>query len=106
MLRLCAPMDAASGGAQVGGGVDGPGVEARVELGPVAAEFPRGSRVRLHVCSAAHPRWMRNLCDDPRVPLGEQRTGMAAKVRVWVDGSSRLVLPSIPSEARRGVGPL
>jgi len=24
------------------------GVEARVELGPVAAEFPRGSRVRLH----------------------------------------------------------
>ena len=36
----------------------------------------------------------------------ESDEDMAAKVRVWVDGSSRLVLPSIPSEARRGVGPL
>ena len=61
------------------------------------------------VCTSARRRTLAGcatLCDDPRVPLGEQRTGMAAKVRVWVDGSSRLVLPSIPSEARRGVGPL
>lgn len=32
-----------------------------VELNPTAVTFIRGSRIRLQVCSGAHPRWMRNL---------------------------------------------
>lgn len=32
-----------------------------IDLGHVAACFRRGQRIRLQVCSGAHPRWMRNL---------------------------------------------
>ena len=67
-----------------------------VELGPIAAEVPAGGRVRLHVCSAAHPRLMRNLCADPAVPLCLQREGEACTVGVWVDDpASRLLLPIV-----------
>ena len=75
---------------------DGDGAEVAVELGPIAAEVPAGARVRLHVCSAAHPRWMRNLCDDPAVALCLQREGEKAAVGVWVDDdASRLLLPIV-----------
>ena len=30
-------------------------------MGSTACRFRRGHRVRLQVCSAAHPRWLRNL---------------------------------------------
>mmetsp|Transcript_67423 Transcript_67423/g.185936 ORF Transcript_67423/g.185936 Transcript_67423/m.185936 type:complete len:450 (+) Transcript_67423:1427-2776(+) len=39
-----------------------------INVGPIAAEFGVGHRIRLHVCSAAHPRWFRNLGDD-QAPL-------------------------------------
>ena len=74
----------------------GSGSAPPVELGPIAAEVPAGARVRLHVCSAAHPRWMRNLCDDPAVALCLQREGEKAAVGVWVDDdASRLLLPIV-----------
>ena len=45
---------------------------------------------------AAHPRWMRNLCDDPAVALCLQREGEKAAVGVWVDDdASRLLLPIV-----------
>ena len=31
----------------------------------MAADFEPGSQLRLHVASAAHPRWARNLCGAP-----------------------------------------
>lgn len=83
------------------------GVDITVRLGPVAADFAVGSRVRLHVCSAAHPRWMRNLCDETSVPLAERRAGRPTRVKIWVaggmeaagaaSGSSWLELPAIAS---------
>ena len=66
----------------------------RLELGPIAAEAARGSRLRLHVASAAHPRWARNLCADPETPWAARRAGASTcRVHVWADGSSQLVLP-------------
>ncbi len=88
-------VDAATGGDSVGGGTEGEGGDFLVTLGPVAAEFDVGSQIRLHVCSAAHPRWMRNLCADPAVAWFEQKCGTDTKVRVWSDGSSRLELPAL-----------
>jgi len=76
------------------------GREVVVELGPVAAELCVGESLRLHVCSAAHPRWMRNLCASPEVPLAKQRSGNFASCRVHVSvdaGMSVLALPVLPS---------
>ena len=59
-----------------------------VTMSPLAVELSPGERLRLHVCSAAHPRWMRNLCADPDVPLHEQRPPsecFACVVRIGVD---------------------
>ena len=40
-------------------------VNVEVDLGFTACSFPSGYRMRLHVCSAAHPRWMKNVgCGD------------------------------------------
>lgn len=86
-------VDAASGEETVGGEE---GMECIVDLGPVAAEFPAKSRIRLQVCAAAHPRWMRNLCAKPQVPLAQQTCGAPATVCIW-PSSSVLVLPIIPS---------
>ena len=72
----------------------GGGRQVTLTLGPVAAEFEPGTRLRLHVSSAAHPRWARNLCGDPEVPWAQRKAGAAScRVHVWADGSSALVLP-------------
>jgi len=74
------------------GGEDG--IVAVVELGPVGVDFSAGSRVRLHVCSAAHPRWMRNLNSASSTPLEEQMCGPPSTQQIWVDcADSFLVLP-------------
>ena len=75
-----------------------------VELGPVAAELGVGERLRLHVCSAAHPRWMRNLCSSPEIPLAQQTSGSSASccVRVSVDDeASVLTLPLLETAPAR-----
>ena len=68
-----------------------------VVMSPLAVEFAAGERLRLHVCSAAHPRWMRNLLCDPEVPLHEQVVGSeACEVRVRVEAHECcLTLPVI-----------
>ena len=76
----------------------------QVELGPVAAELGLGERLRLHVCSAAHPRWMRNLCSSPEIPLARQTSGSFASccVRVSVDDeASVLMLPLLDTAPAR-----
>jgi putative CocE/NonD family hydrolase len=74
------------------GGDDG--IQVTVELGPIGVEFSAGSRVRVHVCSAAHPRWMRNLNNEHTTPLAEHTCGHSSTQRVWVDClSSYLELP-------------
>ena len=93
----------ANGGATSGAGAGsdiGSGRLVSVELAPLAVDIAAGERLRLHVCSAAHPRWMRNLCADPSVPLHEQMPpkGEEAEciVRVGVnDEGCRLVLPIV-----------
>jgi len=57
------------------------GTKVCIELGPTAVEFRKGSQIRVQVCSAAHPRWMRNLCNS-------QGTGYAALVSLWLDNES------------------
>lgn len=70
------------------------GQECVVSLGPIACEFSAGSRIRLHVCSAAHPRWMRNLNQPEHVAVANQPCGAPSLQRVWVDDrGTRLVLP-------------
>ena len=60
----------------------------------MAADFEPGSQLRLHVASAAHPRWARNLCGDPDVAWAKRTSACAAcRVHIWADGSSALVLP-------------
>ena len=52
----------------------------------------------VQVCSSAHPRWMRNLLDEPRVPLADQRSSndSSCTVQLLVDCvESALVLPVI-----------
>ena len=93
-VNLCeglVSLAAAPGEAAIGGAA---GREVELELGPVAADFAQGAVLRLHVASAAHPRWCRNLCGDPSVPWAKREGGAAAcRVHVWADGSSALVLP-------------
>lgn len=70
------------------------GTVVTVELGPIGAELRAGSRVRLHVCSGAHPRWMRNLNNPRATPLADHTCGEPSTQRVWVDcADSFLVLP-------------
>ena len=82
-------------GAGGGGGEEdgGPGRLVVVQMGPLAVELARGESLRLHVCSAAHPRWMRNLCTDPEVPLHEQELGATScRVRMSVDDADSTLL--------------
>lgn len=78
------------------------GREVVVELGPVAAELCVGESLRLHVCSAAHPRWMRNLCASPEVRVGMHRTqGYRAPLRC-----PRMLSTVVHSMSTRGQVPL
>uniref|UniRef100_A0A7S0A6L7 Xaa-Pro dipeptidyl-peptidase C-terminal domain-containing protein n=1 Tax=Pyrodinium bahamense TaxID=73915 RepID=A0A7S0A6L7_9DINO len=73
--------------------VRGPGEQrVAVDLGSVCCRFRAGHRVRLHVCSGAFPRWMRNL--QTGEPVADA-TCMAAAWHAVGDGSV-LRLPVIP----------
>lgn len=67
-----------------------------VELGPIAHRFARGHRLRLHVASAAHPRWARNLGTGEPAATGS-RTSVAHQT-IYRDAArpSALVLPVAP----------
>jgi hypothetical protein len=64
-----------------------------VDMWSTAQRFHPGQCVRLQVCSAAHPRWSRNLGGD--APLGHGRAGAIAQQTIHHDAEhpSALVLP-------------
>jgi putative CocE/NonD family hydrolase len=64
-----------------------------VDMWATAQRFLPGQRIRLQVCSAAHPRWNRNLGDD--APLGGETTTSVAQQTIHHDAEhpSALVLP-------------
>ncbi|MEI7772373.1 MAG: CocE/NonD family hydrolase [Chloroflexales bacterium] len=64
-----------------------------IDMWATAQRFLPGQRVRLQVCSAAHPRWSRNLGND--APLGHGRAGAVARQTIHHDAEhpSALVLP-------------
>ena len=82
-------VDAAADEKAIGDADGGSGRLVTVELSPVAAELSRGQRLRLHVCSSAHPRWMRNLLASPEVPIARKRSTSPASciVRLLVDSA-------------------
>lgn len=67
----------------------------RVDLGATACAFGEGDVLRVHVCSAAHPRWMRNVgvhrledLADATLPEG----GLRVRVTVALGGAAPAVL--------------
>ena len=73
-----------------------------LDITPLAVDLLAGECLRLHICSAAHPRWMRNLCAAPEVPLHEQTPPKPEDdhcvVRVGMDDAMcRLTLPVVES---------
>ena len=80
-------------------------LEVEVALGPTALALAAGERLRLHVCSAAHPRWMRSVGyggDGEVASLGDAALESArprpVAVRLWADDArpTRLILPVMP----------
>jgi hypothetical protein len=66
-----------------------------IDMWATAQRFFPGQRIRLQVCSAAHPRWSRNLGDT--APLGHGRAGAVARQTIHHDAEhpSALVLPVV-----------
>lgn len=66
-----------------------------VDMWATAQRFARGHRIRLQICSAAHPRWAANLGDGG--PLGAGRAGKPAEQTIFHDAAhpSALVLPIV-----------
>ena len=80
-----------------GGGI---GRLVTVAMSPLAVDLAPGESLRLHVCSAAHPRWMRNVLAAPETPLHAQvplqGADATAVVQLAVDDcESYLTLPVI-----------
>eukprot|EP00931_Biecheleriopsis_adriatica_P061738 TRINITY_DN3713_c0_g1_i1.p1 TRINITY_DN3713_c0_g1~~TRINITY_DN3713_c0_g1_i1.p1 ORF type:complete len:666 (+),score=120.88 TRINITY_DN3713_c0_g1_i1:58-2055(+) len=74
--------------------VTGPGrCRVHVDLGSCCALFQRGCCIRLHVCSGAHPRWMRNLQTGEPVATAVR---MVAAEHLVLSGS-RMTLPTVPA---------
>jgi putative CocE/NonD family hydrolase len=65
-----------------------------IELWPTANCFRRGHRLRLQVCSGAHPRWSHNLGRGE--PLTTAAVGQGAEQLIYHDRAhpSRLILPA------------
>ena len=73
--------------------VTGPGKHTvTVDLGHTCVLFRRGHRIRLHVCSGAHPRWMRNL--QTGEPIATSTRIVKAEHRIGA--GSVLTLPVLP----------
>jgi hypothetical protein len=70
-----------------------------IDLWATAQRFKRGHRIRLHICSAAHPRWNRHLNSDE--PLAEAQQARCAYQTIYHDDDhpSALVLPIVARPA-------
>jgi hypothetical protein len=71
-----------------------------VDLGATAQRFRAGQRIRLHVCSAAFPRWSLNPGDGRS--LAESGRGLSAEQTLFHDAEhpSALVLPLVSAQTR------
>ncbi len=76
-----------------------------LDLGATAQRFGRGHRIRVHVCSAAHPRWGANPGDGRRFRDAGAVPGPAAQQTIYhdVDHPSALVLPVVSATTRRAM---
>jgi uncharacterized protein len=66
-----------------------------IDLGATAQRFQSGERIRLHICSAAHPRWAANLGTGE--PFAQGVHGIPAQQTIYHDAlrPSALVLPVV-----------
>ncbi len=72
-----------------------------IDMWATAQRFRIGQRIRLHVCSAAHPRWSANPGDGR--PLGDGGAmGLPAEQTIYHDAAhpSALVLPLVSHQTR------
>ncbi|MCS6881392.1 MAG: CocE/NonD family hydrolase [Oscillochloridaceae bacterium] len=76
-----------------------------LDLGATAQRFRQGHRIRVHVCSAAHPRWGANPGDGRRFRDAGAVPGPAAEQTIYhdVDHPSALVLPVVSATTRRAM---
>jgi putative CocE/NonD family hydrolase len=72
-----------------------------IDLWATARRFAPGHRIRLHVCSAAYPRWSVNPGDDRPFHAPGEPTGTAEQ-QIYHDRAhpSALVLPAVSAETR------
>ena len=70
-----------------------------ITLWPTAHTFLAGHRIRLHVASAAHPRWNRNLGTGE--PAADATRTLVAMQTVYHDSSRPSVL-TLPVECAPG----
>jgi hypothetical protein len=71
-----------------------------IDMWSTARRFARGHRMRLVVCSAAHPRWAANHGDG--APLGRSGPGQPVEQTILHDAAhpSALMLPIVNTEVR------
>ncbi len=75
-----------------------------IDMWATAMRFGVGQRMRLHVCSAAHPRWSANSGDGRPLQTGAP-AGLVADQTVYHDPGhpSALILPLVSSAIRRAM---
>lgn len=66
--------------------------QVEVNLGPLAYHFKKGERIRVHVCSAAHPKLLRHPLSEDDWMAGSGPLGPPARQRVLVGGAAASVL--------------
>lgn len=77
---------------------EGGAQEIEVDMWVTAAQFRAGSRVRVHICSGAHPNVMRNLGTASQVYTSvDEAKGSTNTIFLNADMPSCVVLPVIPA---------
>lgn len=76
-----------------------------VSLGSCALRLKRGERVRLHVCSGAHPRWMRNYGTGEDVATATRLARNRIRLHRSQECSSCLELPVVAHGCATSVNP-
>merc|ERR1712060_898606 len=70
----------------------------QVDVGPVCCRMNPEDALRLHICSAAHPRYMRHPLNASGDWLDSTEVGLPATLKVFADASrpSSIRVPTIP----------
>ena len=83
---------------RIGNSVPGALCKFAFSAGNTAYEFRAGHRIRIQVCSGAHPRWMRNYGTDESVATATRMIGSRVKVFTGNAHASRISFPYLNSE--------